>query len=63
MLTLLGSENPLWVNKEKRSSSFEALNRHQVLHGESVDYATAQNSFRVISLLDCFRGICRRVAQ
>ncbi len=68
MLTLLepmktGDNNPLWANKTERDSSFDALNRHQVLHGESVDYATEQNSFKAISLLGCFRGICRRVAQ
>ena len=68
MLTLLeprepGKNNPLWAIEKERDSSFDALNRHQVLHGESVDYATEQNSFKAISLLVCFRGICRRVAQ
>ena len=68
MLTLLdpkeeGMNNPLWANEAKRGTSFDALNRHQVLHGESVDYATEENSFKAISLLVCFRGICRRVAQ
>ena len=67
MLTLLepreGKNNPLWAIETERDSSFGALNRHQVLHGESVDYATEQNSFKAISLLVCFRGICRRVAQ
>ena len=68
MLTLLepkekGMNNPLWSNEAERDPSFDALNRHQVLHGESVDYATEQNSFKAISLLVCFRGICRRVAQ
>ena len=68
MLTLLepkeeGMNNPLWANEAERDTSFDALNRHQVLHGESVDYATEENSFKAISLLVCFRGICRRVAQ
>ena len=68
ILTLLepkkqGNNNPLWANETERGSSFDALNRHQVLHGESVDYATEPNSLKAISLLDCFRGICRRVAQ
>ena len=58
-----GMNNPLWANETERDSSFDALNRHQVLHGESVDYATEQNSLKAISLLVCFRGICRRVAQ
>ena len=68
MLTLLkpreqGKNNPLWANESERDNSFDALNRHQVLHGESVDYATEQNSFKAISLLTCFQGVCRRVAQ
>ena len=68
MLNLLdlkeqGKNNPLWASETERDSSFHALNRHQVLHGESVEYATEQNSFKAISLLMCFRGICRRVAQ
>ena len=64
-LTLLepDNNNPIWVGESERDSSFDALNRHQVLHGESVDYATEQNSLKAISLLYCFRGICRRVAQ
>ena len=67
LLTLLEPKdqenNPLWANETERDSSFDAFNRHQVLHGESVDYATEPNSLKAISLLDCFRGICRRVAQ
>ena len=65
MLTLLeqSNNNPLWANESERDDLFDALNRHQVLHGESVDYATEQNSFKAISLLTCFQGICRRVAQ
>ena len=67
MLTLLepreGNNNHLWATEAERDSSSSALNRHQVLHGESVDYATEQNSFKALSLLVCFRGICQRVAQ
>ena len=68
MLTLLepkepGKNNPLWASESERGNLFDALNRHQVLHGESVDYATEQNSFKAISLLTCFQGVCRRVAQ
>ena len=68
MLNLLeprepGKNNPLWANEKERGVLFDALNRHQVLHGESVSYATEQNSFRAISLLTCFQGVCRRVAQ
>jgi hypothetical protein len=37
--------------QSKRPSGFAKLNRHQVLHGESVDYGTEDNSLRAISLL------------
>ena len=68
MLNLLeprepGKNNPLWANKKERGVLFDALNRHQVLHGESISYSTEQNSFKAISLLTCFQGVCRRVAQ
>ena len=68
MLTLLepkkeGENNSLWATESERDSSFNALNRHQVLHGECVNYATEQNSLKAISLLICFRWICRMVAQ
>ncbi len=68
MLTLLeprepGKNNPLWANESERDDLFDALNRHQVLHGESVNYATEQNSFKAIWLLTCFQGVCRMVAQ
>ena len=42
---------PLWMNEDERGACFVGLNRHQVLHGESVDYATEQNSLKTISLL------------
>ena len=64
MLRALEShKTPLWASETERDLSFDALNRHQVLHGESVDYATEENSLKAISLVDCFRGLSRRVAQ
>ena len=45
---------PLWMNQDERmekGDSFVGLNRHQVLHGESIDYDTEQNSLKAISLL------------
>ena len=44
---------PLWKSESERESSFNELNRHQVLHGEVVDYGTEQNSLKVISFLSC----------
>ena len=44
---------PLWMSESERDGSFSGLNRHQVLHGESLDYDTEENSLKTISLL-CF---------
>ena len=64
MLRMLKTQRaPLWASESERDSSFDALNRHQVLHGESVEYATEENSLKAISLVDCFRGLSRRVAR
>ena len=52
--------SPLWMNKSERddkSESFVGLNRHQVLHGESTDYDTEQNSLKAISLLSYLHWI------
>ena len=51
---------PLWMNQSQRASrgnSFAGLNRHQVLHGESVDYDTEPNSLKAISLLSYLNWI------
>ena len=45
---------PLWMNEDERAERgdfFGGLNRHQVLHGESVDYDTEVNSLKAMSLL------------
>lgn len=44
---------PLIYNEQQRSdaASFNDLNRHQVMHGESADYGTRINSFKAMSLL------------
>lgn len=39
-------------SEKKRSKDFNGLNRHMVLHGESLDYGTKQNSLKAISLLN-----------
>ena len=42
---------PIWKSESERSPSSDALNRHQVLHGESTTYGTERNSLRCISFL------------
>ena len=50
---------PLWMPESLRGKSFSSLNRHQVLHGESVDYDTERNSLKSISLLGYLHWISR----
>ena len=42
---------PIWATRKDRSSIFCGFNRHQVMHGESVDYNTKENSLKAVSLL------------
>lgn len=52
-LSDLTNRIPLIYNEQQRSAeaSFNDLNRHQVMHGESADYGTRTNSFKAMSLL------------
>lgn len=42
---------PIWKTRPQRESSFDGLNRHQVLHGESTDFGKKRYSLQCISLL------------
>lgn len=42
----------VWMSEQDRDDSFSNLNRHQVLHGEVVDYGTEVNSLKAVSLLN-----------
>lgn len=50
---------PLWMPEFLRGESFSGLNRHQILHGESVDYDTERNSLKAVSLLGYLHWISR----
>lgn len=60
LVPLLQSTLPLWMNeierhnwmKKQRIDAFPGLNRHEVLHGISVDYGTEINSLKAISFLN-----------
>ena len=39
------------INTSQRGENFDGLNRHMVLHGESIDYGTQTNSCKAISLI------------
>ncbi len=43
---------PINYSKKDRDQGFSELNRHQVLHGEAVDYGIELNSLKSISLLN-----------
>ena len=52
ILVLFEEDNlPIWVTRNSRDSTFRGFNRHQVMHGESVDYDTEENSLKAVSLL------------
>jgi hypothetical protein len=42
---------PLTASARDREPGFAQLNRHQVLHGESVDYGTELNSVKAVSFI------------
>ena len=52
---LLDNDWPLimnWKQRQQEPDGWSHLNRHQVLHGEVVDYGTEENSLKAISLLN-----------
>ena len=52
ILTPLTQNLPIVMSEKERGPDFTALNRHMVLHGESLDYGTKTNSLKVISLIN-----------
>lgn len=52
MLSVLSHPVPVNYNCRERDEGFSELNRHMVLHGESCDYGTKQNSLKALSLLN-----------
>ncbi len=51
LLAPLSTELPLVLPQSKRTAHLPVLNRHAILHGESCDYGTRENSSRAISHL------------
>lgn len=52
LLSPLSEVLPISQNTSQRSGSFDALNRHMVLHGESLDYGTRINGLKAVSLVN-----------
>jgi len=51
LLSPLTEEHPISATEARRPADFEGLNRHLVLHGESLTYHTEVNSLKAVSLL------------
>lgn len=51
LLSPLAETKPINISQKERDDDFKGLNRHMVLHGESVDYGTQTNSCKAISLI------------
>ncbi|MGB5634072.1 MAG: hypothetical protein WBM44_08520 [Waterburya sp.] len=49
------------MTENQREKDFTGLNRHMVLHGESLDYGTEINSLKAISLLNYVSNILKYV--
>lgn len=52
MLSPLAATLPIGASEKERPAGFAALNRHMVLHGESLDYGSKANSLKAISLVN-----------
>ena len=52
LLAPLAHTLPISASVKQRGDNFDGLNRHMVLHGESLDYGTHLNSCRALSLLN-----------
>lgn len=51
LLSPLAHSLPIGASERERGPGFTELNRHMVLHGESLDYGTKINSLKAISLI------------
>lgn len=52
LLSPLAATLPIGATEKERPEGLAALNRHMVLHGESLDYGSKVNSLKTISLLN-----------
>lgn len=52
LLSPLAEVLPISASEHQRPAGFSALNRHMVMHGESMDYTTKTNSLKAISLVN-----------
>jgi hypothetical protein len=50
---------PINKSEKERGEGFAGLNRHMVLHGESLDYGTRINSLKAVSLINYVSQVLR----
>lgn len=56
----ISADNDNFILIKSKNEKMNELNRHSILHGESVDYGTEENSIKAILLLDFVRDFCER---
>lgn len=59
LLSPLSQPLPISASQNERDNSFNELNRHLVMHGESLDYGTEINGLKSISLLNYVAQVLR----
>lgn len=52
LLSPLAATTPISASEHERDEEFNLLNRHMVLHGESLDYGSKMNGLKAISLVN-----------
>jgi hypothetical protein len=52
ILSPLAASTPIGASEHEREEGFNLLNRHMVLHGESLDYGSQVNGLKAISLIN-----------
>lgn len=52
LLSPLAARTPIGASEHEREEGFNLLNRHMVLHGESLNYGSRVNSLKAISLVN-----------
>lgn len=52
LLSPLAQNLPIGASEGERGPDFTELNRHMILHGESLDYGTKINSLKAVSLIN-----------
>ena len=51
IFSIFSETTPLWISERKRDPEFSGLNRHQIVHGEVVNFGNENNSLMCISFI------------